>query len=83
MRKTLLRLFFTMLKIGLFTFGGGYAMIALLENEFVSEKKWLDGAEFLDTNLWRHNSVGRVAGSYPVCHLFKSDCRYQARWSSG
>ena len=34
-------------------------------------------------HLWRHNSVGRVAGSYPVCHLFKSDCRYQARWSSG
>ena len=28
-------LFLTMLKIGLFTFGGGYAMIALLENEFV------------------------------------------------
>ena len=25
---------------------------------------------------WRHNSVGRVAGSYPVCHLFESDCRY-------
>ena len=31
-----------MLKIGLFTFGGGYAMIALLENEFVSQKKWLE-----------------------------------------
>ncbi len=34
-------------------------------------------------HTWRHNSVGRVAGSYPVCHLFESDCRYQARWSSG
>ena len=41
-------LFFTMLKIGLFTFGGGYAMIALLENEFVSQKKWLEKEEFLD-----------------------------------
>ena len=41
-------LFLTMLKIGLFTFGGGYAMIALLENEFVSKKKWLEKDEFLD-----------------------------------
>ncbi len=43
-----LSLFLTMLKIGLFTFGGGYAMIALLENEFVSKKKWLEKDEFLD-----------------------------------
>ena len=33
--------------------------------------------------IWRRNSVGRVPGSYPVCHLFKSGRRYQARWSSG
>ena len=46
--KILLNLFFTMLKIGLFTFGGGYAMIALLENEFVEKKKWLEKEEFLD-----------------------------------
>ena len=35
--KKYLNLFFTMLKIGLFTFGGGYAMLALLENEFVEK----------------------------------------------
>ena len=40
--KSLLVLFWTMFKIGLFTFGGGYAMIHLLENEFVAKKKWLD-----------------------------------------
>ena len=40
--KKYLNLSFTMLKIGLFTFGGGYAMIALLENEFISKKK-MDG----------------------------------------
>ena len=40
--KGYLSLFLTMLKIGLFTFGGGYAMIALLENEFVEKKKWLE-----------------------------------------
>ena len=32
---------------------------------------------------WRRNSVGRVPGSYPACHLFESGRRYQARWSSG
>ena len=36
--KSLLVLFWSMFKIGLFTFGGGYAMIHLLENEFVAKK---------------------------------------------
>ena len=40
--KQLLRLFATFFKIGAFTFGGGYAMIALLENEFVSRKQWIN-----------------------------------------
>ena len=42
------RLFFTFLKIGAFTFGGGYAMIALLETEFIDRKKWMTREEFLD-----------------------------------
>ncbi|MBQ4058258.1 MAG: chromate transporter [Lachnospiraceae bacterium] len=46
--KKYIDLFITMLKIGLFTFGGGYAMIALLENEFVSHRKWIEKNEFLD-----------------------------------
>ena len=40
--KLICSLFITFLKIGAFTFGGGYAMIALLENEFVEKKKWLE-----------------------------------------
>ena len=35
-----------MMKIGMFTFGGGYAMINLLDNEFVERKKWLGSEEF-------------------------------------
>ena len=46
--KLICSLFITFLKIGAFTFGGGYAMIALLENEFVEKKKWLEKSEFLD-----------------------------------
>lgn len=54
-------LFLTMLKIGLFTFGGGYAMIALLENEFVSKKKWLDKDEFLDVAAIAESTPGPIA----------------------
>ena len=38
-------LFCTFFKIGAFTFGGGYAMVALLQNEFVEEKKWVTKEE--------------------------------------
>ena len=41
-------LFWTFLKIGAFTFGGGYAMVALLEHEFVEQKQWVSREEFLD-----------------------------------
>ena len=54
--KTNLQLFLTMLKIGFFTFGGGYAMIALLEHEFVTKKKWLEQEEFLDCRDCRVNA---------------------------
>ena len=43
-----LRLFFTFLKIGLFNFGGGYAMISFLQNEVVYKQAWLSTAEFTD-----------------------------------
>ena len=59
--KKYLNLFLTMLKIGLFTFGGGYAMIALLENEFVSKKKWLEKDEFLDVAAIAESTPGPIA----------------------
>ena len=59
--KGYLSLFLTMLKIGLFTFGGGYAMIALLENEFVSKKKWLEKDEFLDVAAIAESTPGPIA----------------------
>jgi len=59
--KGCLALFLTMLKIGLFTFGGGYAMIALLENEFVEKKKWLDKDEFLDIAAIAESTPGPIA----------------------
>jgi chromate transporter len=50
-----------MLKIGLFTFGGGYAMIALLENEFVEKKKYMEKEEFLDMVAIAESTPGPIA----------------------
>ena len=59
--KLIFSLFLTMLKIGLFTFGGGYAMIALLENEFVSKRAWIDKEEFLDMAAIAESTPGPIA----------------------
>lgn len=40
--------FLTFAKIGAFTFGGGYAMIAVVQREVVEKKKWLSAEEFID-----------------------------------
>jgi len=42
------QLFYTFLKIGIFTFGGGYAMVALIQNEVVIENQWMTSQEFTD-----------------------------------
>lgn len=59
--KSALHLFLIMFKIGLFTFGGGYAMIALLENEFVTKRKWLEHNEFMDMVAIAESTPGPIA----------------------
>ena len=59
--KKVLRLFLVMVKIGLFTFGGGYAMIALLESELVAKRNWLEKDEFLDMVAVAESTPGPVA----------------------
>jgi chromate transporter len=54
-------LILSFLKIGAFTFGGGYAMITLLENEFASEKKWIEKDEFLDVVAIAESTPGPIA----------------------
>ncbi len=44
----LLELFYSFLLIGLFTFGGGYSMIALIQSAVVEEHSWLTAQEFAD-----------------------------------
>lgn len=50
-----------MFKIGLFTFGGGYAMIPIMENEFVERKKWLEHEEFMDIVAIAESTPGPIA----------------------
>ena len=50
-----------MIKIGMFTFGGGYAMINLLDNEFVERKKWLDSEEFMNLVTIAESTPGPIA----------------------
>ncbi len=59
--KTLLSLFLTMLKIGAFTFGGGYAMLAVLEGELVERRAWLEREEFLDMAAIPESTPGPIA----------------------
>ena len=59
--KLLWQLFATLFKIGLFTFGGGYAMIAFFEREFVENKKWLEKEEFLDMIAIAESTPGPIA----------------------
>lgn len=46
--KTFFSLFWSFLKIGAFTFGGGYAMIPLIEKEVIEKKKWVERENFLE-----------------------------------
>ena len=59
--KILLEMFLTLFKIGLFTFGGGYAMLALLESELVEKKGWLEKEEFLDMVAIAESTPGPIA----------------------
>lgn len=44
----LLKLFYTFFKIGLFGFGGGYAMISMIQGEVVTRYEWLSSSDFTD-----------------------------------
>ena len=57
----LLELFFTFAKIGMFTFGGGYAMISFIENNCVEKKKWISHDEMMDITVIAESTPGPIA----------------------
>ncbi len=60
-KHSLWELFITYLKIGLFTFGGGYAMIALIEDEVSTKKKWISKEELADIVTIAESTPGPIA----------------------
>ena len=60
-RVTLWELFFTFFKTGLFTFGGGYAMISILEEELVAKKGWITSQDMLDMLVIAESTPGVLA----------------------
>ena len=59
--KNLLELFWTFFKIGLFTFGGGYAMIAVVEDACVGQKKWITHEEMMELIVIAESTPGPIA----------------------
>ena len=57
----LLTLFLTFFRIGAFTFGGGYAMIAVIENICVSQKKWITHEDLMNVTVIAESTPGPVA----------------------
>lgn len=60
MNKTL-KMFLSFLKIGAFTFGGGYAMIPIMQEEMVNKNKWIDENEFMDILVVAQSFPGAMA----------------------
>jgi chromate transporter len=57
----LLDLFLTFARIGLFTFGGGYAMISLIEHSCVENKRWITHDEMMNVTLIAESTPGPIA----------------------
>lgn len=55
------QLFWTYLKIGTFTLGGGYAMLPLIQREVVDRKGWIDEEEFLNMIALAQAAPGLIA----------------------
>jgi len=58
---SLWELFLTFAKIGMFTFGGGYAMISVIENTCVERKKWITHEELMDMTVIAESTPGPIA----------------------
>lgn len=61
MQNKRLELFFTFARIGLFTFGGGYAMIPLIQRECAENKKWVSDRDILDVVAIAESTPGPIA----------------------
>ena len=59
--RVLADLFLTFMKIGLFTFGGGYAMISMIENNCVEKRKWISHDDMMNITVIAESTPGPIA----------------------
>ena len=59
--RGLLDIFWSFLKIGAFTFGGGYAMIPLIQHEVIHSRRWIEERDFLDLLTLAQTAPGPIA----------------------
>lgn len=59
--KTLVKLFFSILYISAFTFGGGFVIVTFMKRKFVDELHWIDEQEMLDMTALAQSSPGAIA----------------------
>lgn len=78
--SVLLRLFLTFFKIGAFTFGGGYAMIPLIQHEAVEKQKWITDEDVLEIIAIAESTPGPIAVNaatfvgYRTCGFWGAFC---------
>ena len=70
--KILLELFYIFARIGLFTFGGGYAMISIIEDICVERKKWISHEEMMNMTVIAESTPGPIAVNTAVFVGYKT-----------
>ena len=68
----LFRLFITFFKIGLFSFGGGFAMIPLIQREVIEKNRWIEEKDFLDMLVLAQSTPGPIAVNTAVFVGYKT-----------
>ena len=78
--RELLDIFWSFLKIGAFTFGGGYAMLPIIEKEVVDKNHWLTKEEFLDSGILgkgtQHYKIQEYFGDFVIVSKSDKAIRY-------
>lgn len=76
--RELFEIFWSFLKIGAFTFGGGYAMIPLIQHEVINNRSWLSKEEFVELLTIAQAAPGPIALNTAVFVGYK----YRGYWGA-
>ena len=79
--RTILEIFLTFLKIGAFTFGGGYAMIPLIQRETVEKKSWVSDDDILEIVAIAESTPGPIAINAATFVGYRT-CGFLGAWAA-